>query len=355
MLGADPVEVDQQKEARNAMAQDLKLADSAFKDPGFWATLQVLEGLQTVLTSLEGWAGGCPCHGSMCEQDKKGRWHRSKVYAKMAGLSDPFEFCPFSGCRAPEVATGKLQSYMQEVADMASTEVMLHAFHGVEGELREELTRQWHVGIGVILVGLSEKLAYWAELPHALVGVAAFDESVARATATLCLAKFPHVAASLHHPLSRLFCDPAQEGGFHSELKAVASGASRTSQSEAFQLWSMRMRFWTVLETPIEEKHARLNRVTRVATRISESLYSTRLRIGEMVRCMEEDPVWLNSLLHEFEVLHGKGRLYMLEQLGLNMHPAVVRCLAERRARGDVKGNRVKNKLTKNNCLPCRP
>ena len=102
---------------------------------------------------------------------------------------------------------------------MVSTEVMLHAFNGVDESMREELTRQWHLGCGVIIVGMNEKLAFWSELPHALVGLASFDDSVVRATARSCLAKFPYVASSLHHPLSRLFLDPAHEVGFHSDTK----------------------------------------------------------------------------------------------------------------------------------------
>ena len=343
----DPSEVDKQKKAHEAFEKDLKLADDAFTDPGFWATLQVLEGLQSVLTSMESWASGCPCHGNMLEQDRKGRWHRTKGYQKMAGLSDPFEFCPYCGCRAPEIAAGKLVSHTQEVADMVSTEVMLHAFNGVDESMREELTRQWHLGCGVIIVGMNEKLAFWSELPHALVGLASFDDSVVRATARSCLAKFPYVASSLHHPLSRLFLDPAHEVGFHSETKAVADGASISAQSEAFKLWVFRMRFWTLLETPIEEKHARLSRMMRKDSRVSESTYSTRLRIGEIVRHIEEDPQFLKALLKEFDELHSRGRLFMLEQLGLHLHPSVLAKLADRRNRKDTSVRTIENKLAK--------
>lgn len=309
-----------------------------------------MEELQNVLTSLEGWSGGCPCHGNMFERDKKGRWHRNKAYQRMAGLNGQFDFCPFSGCRAPELATGKLVAHVEELASMATTEVVLTALQGIREDsegIRDFLMRQWHVGLGVILVGLSEKLTFWSELPHALVGLASFEEPIVRSTAASCISKFAQVDTILHHPLSRLFCDPEQENGFFTELKAVADGATIASCSEVFQLWCQRMRFWTVLETPIEEKHARLNRTTRQATNVSESLYSMRLRVGEIFRNVEENPEYLKSLLTEFEHLNGKGRLHMLQVLGLERHPQVLKCIQDRSLRGEKKQRKIKCKLAK--------
>ena len=100
--------------------------DAAVKDPGCWATFKVLHELQQVLTSLEGWSGGCPCHGDFLAADGLSRWHRNTRFVKMAGL-DEGSFCPFAGCRCPEIAAGHIHQHVQDTITTKTMHVMLTA------------------------------------------------------------------------------------------------------------------------------------------------------------------------------------------------------------------------------------
>ena len=345
--GDDPDRaVDPNVEHRKQFLKDLQVADEAIRDPSFWMGCQVLLQLNVVMSKLEAWCSGCPCHGPLFEVDSLGRYRKCLLYQKLSGLGGT-DFCPFAGCRAPELAAGKLQSYLHEVTQMGTLEVSAQVVRGVPAGQQDDLLRQWHFGLGVILTGISEKLEFWAELPHALVGLASFDYSIVKATADKCLRMYKRSDPALHHPLSFLFCDPNTLHGFHDDLVALAGGEPLDNRPRLCQLWCLRMRFFSLLETPIEEKHARLSALVRKSTYCSEALYSMTLRISEIFRRINEDPAWLKKLQGEFHDLHGKGRFYLLQSLHLHLHPAVTAALQQRFTKNAKKESKIGNRLAK--------
>ena len=233
---------DQAASKKDELLQDLQTADGAIADDSFWVAAHVVQRLNQVLAHMEGWCNGCPCHGPMFEMDSLGKYHRCVVYQKLVGSGNG-DFCPFAGCRAPEIAKGKLTSYTQDIIHMATVEITVQVLRSVPDVARDDMLRQWHTGLGVILAGLAEKLAFWDQLPHSLVGLASFDDAVVKATASSCLQQFSRTAADLHHPLSSLFCDPAKRGGFYSAMVAIAAGEPLDSRSSLFRVWARRMRY----------------------------------------------------------------------------------------------------------------
>lgn len=84
-----------------------------------------------------------------------------------------------------------------------------------------------------------------------------------------------------------------------------------------------RMRLWSLLETPVEPKRARLTRTIVESTNWSGALVSFALRLPQFVRRSEEDPSLYRDFVGHFERARGRRCFFILEELHLEDHPYV--------------------------------
>jgi hypothetical protein len=83
----------------------IKIVDQTVKSPMFWASCRMIYLLDRCVKELEGWARGCPCH------ELEGRTGQKE--------------CPAKGCRAPEMASGKLLKMFEDFCNRGYAELLL--------------------------------------------------------------------------------------------------------------------------------------------------------------------------------------------------------------------------------------
>ena len=334
---------------RAAFLAELRNGNDAIMDDYFWGSCVVLHALQGVLVQVEAFCSGCPCHGAALartDEERRSRFRRVSLYQKAAGLDDTTA-CPLSGCRCPEVAAGVLEQTARQVADMQERSVFEDVMANESAGLRDAFTREWHLGIGLLLTGLVEKMSFWSQLPHFLCALASWDQGVVESCARKCLEMYSQLDESLHHPLSRLFLSPVDQSSFRSQIERLAAGARVADLPRAVRLFIVRMRFWSVLETPIEEKHARLTRTISRKTHWSGALVSLALRLPQFIRESELDPELYRLLVEAFQASLGHGDYFILEDLGLDRHPQVLDTLFERCMLATKRRAKVSSRLAK--------
>ena len=133
--------------------------------------------------------------------------------------------------------------------------------------------------------------------------------------AQLSLQKYGELPEALHHPLSRLFLSPTDPCSFRPSIERLAAGTTVKDLPDVVRIFIARMRFWSVLETPTEEEHARLSRTINRKTHWSGSLVSLALRLPAFIRETEEEPELYRMLVEHFEAALGHGAHFVLRSL----------------------------------------
>eukprot|EP00974_Lingulodinium_polyedra_P007793 741809-Lingulodinium_polyedra.AAC.1 len=137
---------------------------------------------------------------------------------------------------------------------------------------------------------MTDKLAYWRQLPHFLAVLASTSRDIVQRAAARCLRLYDAVAEELHHPLSRLFLSPTYLDSLRGCVVELVGGNALSSLPRVAQLLIKRARFWSTLDTPIEEKHARLSKVVSRVGRFSPQLMSSALRLPPFIREVGDYP-----------------------------------------------------------------
>jgi hypothetical protein len=79
----------------------------------FWAICHMLHTMDELVGNLEGWSSGCPCHDHIVEL-RDTSYLRKAALNRELGLkaSEKGPGCPLQGCRAPELASGKMEAWV---------------------------------------------------------------------------------------------------------------------------------------------------------------------------------------------------------------------------------------------------
>ena len=305
-------------------------AAEAFGSLRFWSTSRVLACLQRFLDSLEGWAGSCPCHPYMREFETRHR--RYARYASSCGLGNRSDVCcPLTGCLAPEVVGGALKHHLQEFRARHHMEMLVETA-GLPIAERDELISGFEAATDRISDTLSIKLACFDQLPLLLAGLAHPDPVVVRDIAAKCVQQYDSAPRSdMHHNLSSLLC--ARSGPFRGSMLRLASGENLEELPSNFQAWVLRARLWTILETPIEEKHARMKRFLVKSPFWSGPFASLKLRMPEVLQLLEDnmDGTVFREFVDVFDMVRTPHNCCLA--LGLGNHPEVRQGLSASRAK----------------------
>ena len=333
---------------RAAYLTQLKHANDAIQDEFFWGACTMLHSLQSVLVEVESYCSGCPCHGSYIIAKERTRFRRTSVYQRVAGLDDKEAFCPLSGCRCPEVAGGQeLDRTMRAAADMQERSVFQDVMADESTEMREGFTHEWHVGLALLMTGLVEKLTFWTQLPHLLCALASWDPTKVQWCAGRSLDLYDQLEEKVHHPLSRLFLSSTDPNSFRAHVETLAQGGQVRDLPNLVRIFICQMRFWSLLETPIEEKHARLSRTINRNSNWSGALVSLALRLPQFIRETASNPEVFREVVHHFQQALGSGHAFIIQDLNLDQHPEVVHTLYRRCQLADKRKQTITGKLAK--------
>ena len=237
-------------------------------------------------------------------------------------FSQTCKVCPMSGKRAPEVVAGRIDDLMEAVWQESESNVIHLAslYNLTPSDLSRLRADMLHAkGVQTSLIQL--KCSYWKALPWLLIGVAHHGEDCARQIAKECLRKFdadPRPPPVQHRVTWDLL---SPEAGFRSELQKFADGASRWSLNTEFQEQVAAFMFVPVVETTIEEKHARVShQAKRHAIGPTRVSLSNRLPLFE--RLVLRDPNFITQFLDQFEAARSMRAIPHL--LNFDTHPLLL-------------------------------
>ena len=170
-----------------------------------------------------------------------------------------------------------------------------------------------------MLLLLRMKTSYLQKLPWLLAGLAHTSEDTARGIACKILEQWnedPRPQA--HH---RVTADLLQPGLFLDSLRAFANGQEFCQMPRDFQLRVAMWRFVPVVETTIEEKHARVA-LSKKRHHLGPVRISLANRLPLLERWLQRGHVSAQELLSAFEKCRSLKKLPFL--LGVEDHPLLV-------------------------------
>jgi hypothetical protein len=191
------------------------------------------------------WAEGCPCHGDELLTYSVAR--RNKDSRQLPPLREEAKFCPYKGCRAPELATGdglkkavfqKMFSHVfdsihfavlmksrrpcQVLETMYSSRqaIMDYAVHSAPSSkqqagqsLASGMLQDWLSARAKIHSDVIMKLNYWKSLPWYICGLGHSEAWRIQSVARRLLWLWDDVACpGRQHAMSRRFLDPNFRG-----------------------------------------------------------------------------------------------------------------------------------------------
>ncbi|MFM8174389.1 MAG: hypothetical protein ACKN81_12665, partial [Pirellulaceae bacterium] len=172
----------------------------------WWAFCRMLFAIHIVADSLGSWAESCPCHEFNAEVGQAVIRFCSK--ARLPTGSDGAGVqCRMRGRRAPEMATGRLANFFQQLWDSHFEQLLLECSCELVPSDRDELLQDLRNAKTYISQILTQKCAFWEQLPWKLCGLASADARLARTVASSALATFDRVSnvRGLHHPVTWKF------------------------------------------------------------------------------------------------------------------------------------------------------
>ena len=122
--------------------------------------------------------------------------------------------CPMKGKRLPEVASGALLPFFEELCRYQLGELMIDHQRRLSADVWQNLVATWETGKIYLWAGLQVKLDFFQRLPWLIGGIAHHDRNVARRVAKQCVDLYDgqevHVQ-ELHHHCTRDIFGARQE------------------------------------------------------------------------------------------------------------------------------------------------
>ena len=129
----------------------------------------MLLAVEEVLSALRAWSLSCPCH-TFSFESKFLRSRATERAFRRTRESGLHVGCPMKGCRAPEMAAGRLLAFASLQARLEQTELLSVAVVLSE-EDRSAVMGDWSAAETVIHYELNLILSYWSRLPHLVCGL----------------------------------------------------------------------------------------------------------------------------------------------------------------------------------------
>ena len=194
------------KHGRNRLEVNTK----AVRIPFFHVYAKLLRTIQDVLLSLQHWAESCPCHHHRHPSNDTTAAIRNAVIAKQfpVGLPPDEARCPMLTMRAPELAAGKIDEFLNQILSVAYAEVLLSAEPLATNELRVELLAEYGRAQTLVRAELTIKLGFAQSLPFSLCAVG-LPEAQAREHLRAARAQYRSQPFVRHHPLTKVFFENA--------------------------------------------------------------------------------------------------------------------------------------------------
>ena len=291
---------------------NLEVASEAIGSHAFWAWLRMVNELAEIVSHVENWFQSCPCHNTLDSQQRMQKLH---------GRS-----CPLRGLRAPELAAGAFEPFLQEIAALSAAAVTLMHTRHCQVPDRAWILADFEAAQQHLLFAFIMQTACWDHLPHKLCGIGHSDPDVARAQAAVCLrlwAGFSEEQQAAAHPATKKVLLRGNE--LERQLRLFVQGVA-LEDLQLLAEFAARVRFIPLCEKSIEGRHAFTHKVLKKASNAGPVFISMAERMPLLIEWSKNDPELFNFLAQAAEqVFHP---LKAVVSLGFASHPDLMNLLA---------------------------
>ena len=151
-LGPGASKEELREEGKASFESGISIAqfNSAVIDPKFWACTHMVFYVSKGLSDLEAWATTCPCHPDLDVEQTS---------------------CVMKGCRAPELAAGRLQEEYARLTSMHYSDLLVHV-QGLAEADKAAILQDYQAAVNHYTYVLRIKCSHWERLPLKLCGLA---------------------------------------------------------------------------------------------------------------------------------------------------------------------------------------
>ena len=258
-------------------------AHAAIVDPYFWAYLQVLEEVASLMRQLHHYAEWCECHEELVLQVERAQIDHQHKQA-LLGL---WSKCPGRGCRAPSLACGHVFSMLDRTCHSCHGRLVRKLPAELSEKQREDLLKEFELAKSHFVSYFTIKLSHWETPPWRMYAMAHRDEHVGRRALEACLA-----SDHPHPKLQLLRQPPLLEDG-----RLWMDGADlldpRCAHLAAFVAG---LRWSFTAERQVEGLHRSIKQRGAIAPNHSEHYISYGIRRQELIAQLDQDPGFLGKI-----------------------------------------------------------
>eukprot|EP00959_Pyramimonas_sp_CCMP1952_P176215 3682060-Pyramimonas_sp.AAC.1 len=311
----------------------------AVNDPAFWCYGHaVLYAVHGCLYELQNWAESCPCH-SQPFQEKDGfspgrpYFARRNEYIGETGVA--VSSCPLRGRRAPELASGRHNSHLADLAHQCLG-MLLQRTQRLEREQRDFIIRDFELARTALTEVISIKFAHWEYLPHktCILGYTGDDGATARHGLRDCIRQYSGMTQTERDslwPLAKSILDPASP--LHEELVRFTVGEEPLRVFPGLHRVAGEILGIPVCERSIEAKHRHARLASSRAPAASGAFVNVHLKLPDLHRRLRADPELFQRLCNDLDVYRVSVDR-VLGELNLQGHPTIMQ---EYGLRGTIK------------------
>ena len=208
--------------------------------------------------------------------------------------------CPMAGCRAPELACGKVSEMLEELQSFEPHEVIVDCGPRLSSkEDREQLLAEWQRGVAYISNDLSARLRYWQGLPWLLAGGAHPTASKARKALQEARAASDGLSESARSECHILVQKVFTVEPLCSDVAAfIDSDLPLSAFPNLFQFLAP-LALAPTAERVIEATHRQMTGSLKGKTSVNS--FSLFLRVPEMLKHLSMTPRAFGNLLEAFQ------------------------------------------------------
>ena len=229
--------------------------------------------------------------------------------------------CPMKGKRAPELAAGCLEVFLDLLNISRDSVLKCMRMHPLSREEESLVWQDFESSRSFLQMGLQIKFDFWGKVPWKLAALSHPDQDVARQAAQEMLQLSDGLGAAadsalLHHPVTVDFL--GADSQLRPLVQAFADGGpmAATLHEEASKL-----AFIPVVERSIEAKHSLISRRVQKNWR-SGRIVSLTLRVPDIKAEVAADAEFLHRLTEAFALVRDPRKA--AHQLGIQDHPSLL-------------------------------
>ena len=301
----------------NSISGNIDVADDAIRNPLFHGYCLMIELIAFLVLWLSHWFDSCACHIEQLTLAKMNTWQKRAQMRETLGGD-----CIMNSRRGPEMATGEMLTYLQNLLRMASTVLLSELAHlGLDQAAIGKIMQDYSRAKQHLWFTLTMKNSFWSHEPWTFFGLAHRDEATARAVARRSLRLRDRLLREPHKPIHHITKVLLFTDLLLSQLRRFATGTPLDSLKELALIVAM-FRFAFTSETGFSLNTYYFGKSTSHCSH-PLPIPSTRLTQGcELFKTSSRNAGWKPAMLSTSATSHQRTTLGQLTSVFYLCYPS---------------------------------